>query len=252
MFGSNVTIHDESQNEFGTWKDRRSKFIIEKALRDNASDFVIITSGNAGYSLANYAAKVGMSTTCVVDTKTNPKILHRLSSISKIYEVDLASMYLDSERLINLSRSNEEQVIFDATNLFPEAYEAMLDGYQLNDFEYIVCPVGSGEAFAGISSMLEKRSSTCKLIGVSVAENPSFADKLSMTSPFCINKIEMTVKSRGENALLRLDEISVKKLYREYKDTLLAEPSATVVWGALKTLPSSAKILMINSGRGIF
>ena len=48
-------VQDESMNPYGTWKDRRSEYIVQKALKEGISKLCLITSGNAGYSLARYA-----------------------------------------------------------------------------------------------------------------------------------------------------------------------------------------------------
>jgi threonine synthase len=48
---NNLLVKDESKNPFGTFKDRRSELIIKKTIEEHVNKLVLITSGNAGYSL---------------------------------------------------------------------------------------------------------------------------------------------------------------------------------------------------------
>jgi len=65
----NLFIKDESKNPFGTFKDRRSEFIIQRGVREHVDKFVIITSGNAGYSLVKFAEGTGIKIVNFFDKK---------------------------------------------------------------------------------------------------------------------------------------------------------------------------------------
>jgi len=63
----NLLVKDEGKNPFGTFKDRRSEFIIKRSMDEHVDKLVLITSGNAGYSLARFAEGTNIKVVCVVE-----------------------------------------------------------------------------------------------------------------------------------------------------------------------------------------
>jgi threonine synthase len=69
---STLYLKNEGANPSGSHKDRMSRFIVERALEIGASTVAAASSGNAGVSLAAYAALVGLSCVIVTTPDMNP------------------------------------------------------------------------------------------------------------------------------------------------------------------------------------
>lgn len=247
-----ILIKDESQNPNGTYKDRRSKYIIKKAIEKQVSKLCLITSGNAGYSLAMFARPQGIKVVCIIDTNLNQKIKTRLNKVCyKVIEQNLNKDILNPEKVIAMAREKDDEVIWEVTNGYSEAYEEIIGKLKNDKFDYLVCPVGSGEAFIGLCQGLKKYKHKAKLIGVGVKSNPSMADKLATPwSPYQ-SRIEAALKQGHK--LIRLSEPEVAEIYQSYKDKYECEPSSSVVWAAFgKFNLVGKKVVVINSGKGLF
>lgn len=104
-----ILLQDESLNTFGTWKDRRSKYIVKKALAEGVSKLCLITSGNAGYALAKLAIPKSIDAVSIVDSNISNKIKDTLKNLcTDVIEVDLSKKILKTEEVISLSRVKEE------------------------------------------------------------------------------------------------------------------------------------------------
>ena len=154
----NLYIKDESKNPFGTFKDRRSEFIIQKGFEENVDKFATITSGNAGYSLGKFAKGTGIKIVNFVDKKLKKYIKDELKKVSyKIIEIDLSKKIWAPEEIVTKARENDTEVIWDTTNGFHgyhEGYVRIIEEIQKKGLnpDFIVVPVGSGEAFCGLYS----------------------------------------------------------------------------------------------------
>jgi cysteine synthase len=252
MLNKNVLIKDESSNHYGTYKDRRSRFIVKKALSEHISKLCLITSGNAGYSLAKIAKPKGIKVVCVVDKGLKTTIKDRLKKVCfKLIEYDLSKEILQPEQVIALARENEGELVWDVTNGYSEAYGEIVSEIKDRKFEYLVCPVGSGEAFVGLYDGLTKHKIKCTLIGVGVKECPSIADKLA--TPWTPYKSKISAILKDGHKLIRLTEEEVESAYGANKGKMKCEPSSAVVWAVFDkfNFEPKAKIIIINSGRGL-
>ncbi len=126
-FGCNVFIKDESKNPFGTFKDRRSELILKKAIKEHVDKLVLITSGNAGYSLERFSEMKGIKVISIIDKRLNERIKRRLEKHGKIIEVDLSKKIFTSEDVINLVACNDKEKIWDVTYGFHRAYEKIIE-----------------------------------------------------------------------------------------------------------------------------
>lgn len=248
----NLLIKDESKNPFGTWKDRRSEMIVKKAKHELVNKICLITSGNAGVSLANYANKSDIKVVSVVDLNLKSSIKQKLKKVcSKVIEINLSAKNLKPGELINLVRENKEEIILDATNGYHQAFESIIKEIKNEAPDYLICPVGSGEAFVGFFNGLKKAKLKTKLIGVSPKNNPSFADKLhTLWTPYAA-KIQLTQKNGHK--IIKLSEKEIKSAYSYAKKFMDCEPSSAIIIGALSKLnfKKNDKIIMINSGKGL-
>ena len=123
MKDAHIFVQDESKNKFGTYKDRRSKHIVDLAAKNNIRTLSLITSGNAGYSLAQYARPFCIRVVSIVDKKIKPHIRQKLEEVCyKVQEYDLEHMILESENIIKLAGEGEQEMIWDVTNGYSSAY----------------------------------------------------------------------------------------------------------------------------------
>lgn len=65
-------LKNEGTNPTGSHKDRMSRFVVQRALEIGASTVAAASSGNAGVSLAAYAAYVGLACVIVTTPDMNP------------------------------------------------------------------------------------------------------------------------------------------------------------------------------------
>ena len=248
----NLLVKDESKNPFGTWKDRRSEMIVKKAKHEFVDKLCLITSGNAGFSLAKFANKSHIKIVSIVDINLPLSIKQALKEIyTKIIEVNLSEKILTPEEMIALARENNKEVIWDATNGFHEAYETIIKEIKSESPDYLVCPVGSGEGFVGLFNGLEKVKLKTKLIGVTPESSPSFADKLHTPWTPYSAKIKSILETGHE--IIKLSEDEIRSAFAYAKDLMNCEPSSAVVIGALSKLnfKENDKIVIINSGKGL-
>ncbi len=246
-----ILIKDESKNPFRTFKDRRSELIIREAKEDYVDKLVLITSGNAGYSLSKFSEKTTIKVVCVVDKKLKESIKKVLKdSIHKLIEVDLSKRILKPEEIIFLARENEEEVIWDVTNGFHKAYEKIIDEIKKENPKFIVVPVGSGEAFVGLYNKIKQLKMKTKLIGIGTKNKNSFADKLS--TPWIPYKSKIQSILKEGNKIIKLNEEEIKDCYKKFKRLVDCEPSSAVVFSFLNKIKLNSKVILINSGKGLF
>lgn len=77
---SSVRLKLEAANPTGSHKDRMSRFVVQRALHIGASTVAAASSGNAGVSLATYAASAGLHSVIVATADIDPHWRHRITS----------------------------------------------------------------------------------------------------------------------------------------------------------------------------
>ncbi len=249
---ANLLIKDESKNPFGTWKDRRSEIILNKAKDEQVDKLVLITSGNAGYSLAKFSQNSGIKIICIVDKDLKKTIKDKLKQYSKIIEMNLSEKILKPKEVISLAREKDEEVIWDVTNKFHRGYEKLIEEVKEANPNFIILPMGSGEAFVGFYNGIKKHKLNTKLVGVGVKDKwHSYADKLH--TPWTPYKSKIRSILKEGHKLIKLDEEEIKKAHKQNSTILDTEPSSSVVFGALPKLKidRNNKIILINSGKGL-
>src|SRR3989344_2084744 len=230
LFGYNLYIKDESRNPFGTYKDRRSELIIKKARKNKIKKLVIISSGNACYSLARFTKGSKIQLVCIVDIKIKKKI----------------------KKIINLARERRDERILNVSTGFHQTGMDIIKELKNEKPDYVIVPIGSGETFVGLYYGIKKYGLKTILIGVGVKNKiKSFADKLHTIHTPYQNEIKKIVK-KG-NKLILLNEKEVREAYDKFKKMVKCEPSSAVVLGAFKKIKfkKEDKIIVINSGKGV-
>ncbi|MES2409118.1 MAG: PLP-dependent lyase/thiolase [Patescibacteria group bacterium] len=247
----NIYIKDESKNPYGTHKDKRSEYIVKRAKEEGVGKLCLITSGNGGFSLAKYASLEGIKVVSIIDKNLKESIKSKLKEVCSVVEVDLSSQIYKPEEIIALSRERDDEVIWEVTNGFPAAYKDLIKEIKDRRFDYIICPVGSGETFVGLYLGLKEFKFDAKLIGVGVKEYPSFADKLG--TPWTPYKEKMEEILKEGHSIIRLTEEEVHKVFNDYQEVCVLEPSSAVVWAGLEKLQigDDKQVVILNSGRGI-
>lgn len=248
----NTYLFDESENEHGTTKDRRNRMIMEEAQRLHVDKLVLITSGNNGYSLAQMARDTGIKVVCVVSRRLDEEMKALLRSVAyQVIEMNLDQKILRPEELITVARETDEEVIWDVTNGYEDAYAAITKEIerQLKP-DYIVCPVGSGGLFIGLVEGARLYVPKTKIIGIGTREaHQSYADKLSTPWTPYARAIENAAK--GGHVVYRLSEQQIKDVFKKYKHYGRFEPSSAVVFAAFDVHPfkQSDTVVLINSGK---
>ena len=246
----NLFIKDESKNPFGTYKDRRSELIISEALKHDIDKLVLITSGNAGFSLARFAMGSRIKVICIVDENIPYGPYERLKSVCyKVIKIDLSNCIVSSEELISLAKEEENDHVWDVTNGMDESYESIIEEIRGENPDFLITPIGSGEAFLGMLSGIEKYQLQTTLVGVTPKNNPSFADKLCAVWTPYRDRIE-SISRTGRHRLIRVEEKDIKETYSLVKEYIKCEPSSAIVFSVLHQFTNNRenKIILINSG----
>jgi len=253
----NLFIKDESKNPFGTFKDRRSEYIIKSGINEHINKFVIITSGNAGYSLAKFAEGTNIKIINFVDRKIKKSIKNELKGVSyKVIEIDLSKKIWTPEEMMAIARENDTEVVWDAIDGiydYQKGYIKIIEEIKNKKPNFIIVPVGSGEAFCGLYEGIKKFKLKTELIGVGVkAKWHSFADKLY--TPWTPYESKMRAIQKEGHKIIRLNETEVKQMWKEFKNVIDCEPSAAVVFSVFSKIKfkKEGKIILINSGKGLF
>src|SRR3989344_4588187 len=250
---SKVYIKDESNNAYGTIKDRRSYDIFQEANRLRVDKLVLITSGNNGYSLSQFAKGSPVKVVCIVDKNINQEIKIKLKkAVYQVLELNLEHKILRPEELIAFSREKEDEVIWDVTNGYEENYNDIVDeiAQKIPYPNYIVVPVGSGGIFLGIAQGLERKGAKTKVIGIGTQNTSySFADKLS--TPWTPYSRALEHYEKIGHSTYRLTEQEIKETYNKFKNIITCEPSSSVVFAALEKhhFKSTDTIVFLNSGK---
>jgi len=252
IYGKDFWIKDESKNPFGTYKDRRSKEIAKLAKKKKINTLALISYGNACYSLSGFIKNSNIKLICIIDRTLKPSIKNILKKCSyKIVEVNLKKKKLTSNDIISLAKENKKDKILEVSNGFSKVYRGIIKEIRKNKPNYIIVPVGSGETFVGLYEGIKKYRLKTKLIGVGVKAD-SLADKLySKYTPYQ-SKIKDILK-KG-NKIIWLNRREVGLAYKKFRKIIRCEPSSSVVFGALRKMKfrENDKVILINSGRGIF
>lgn len=148
---SSLWVKDESRNPTCSFKDRKSAVAISKAVEDGFARVVAATAGNAGSSVAAYAAKAGINSYIfafqgISKAKLAKLLAYRanvfLTNASTGDVLEFTSKVCDAYKLQNCSAASRYNpyVKEGAKTAVFEIYEQM--GGKLPD--WIILPVGGG------------------------------------------------------------------------------------------------------------
>jgi threonine synthase len=259
----NFLIKDESKNQFGTFKDRRNKLVIEKAIEEHVDKLALITSGNAGYSLARLAEGTDIKVVCIVDRTIDVNIKnHLLKHAYNVVEVDLSQKIFQPEDIMERARETRNEVIWDVTNGYHMAFHALVGEIESEDPDFLISPLGSGEAYVGLYEGLKVHGMRTKLIGVGVHglrnnrlelhKGPSVADKLY--TPWTPYKKRIEAILQEGHLYSHCSDEQISSTYRKIRRVISCEPSSAAVFAALPemNIDKSRKVVAVNSGKGVW
>lgn len=245
-------IKDESKNRFGTYKDRRSNYVRTKIIEKNIKHIVIITAGNAGYSIKNICAADDVTIYQIVDNNISSHIKKLLSGKNSIViQTDLSKKIIRMTDYKEIIALDDNTKLWDISNGMHLAYRNIF--YEIaNEFpDLVIVPYGSGEAFYGIYLAIKEMKRSTKVVGVKTKKrSKSIADKLcTIWSPY--DKLLPNIISQG-HYIIELEEEEIKKSYACFSKYVNCEYSSSVVLGALTKIAINkfSRIILVNSGKG--
>jgi threonine synthase len=258
---SNLLVKDESKNPFGTFKDRRNSLAIDKAIEQKVNKVVLITSGNAGYSLARLAEGTGIKVVCVIDSNLNSDIKKSLGKYSyKLVELDLTQRILHTRDVQRLARETSDEEVLDVTNHYDAAFQSIVAEIKDENPDYLVTPLGGGEAFVGLYNGLKKYRLKTTLVGAGVHRlqdhelrlraYPSIADMLY--TPFTPYRKKIISILKEGHIYFHISEKLIKSTYVKVRHFCCCETSSAAAFASLLKINAKekSKIIVVNSGKG--
>lgn len=248
--GSTVLIKDESANRAShTHKDRRSALILEKAFQNKADTLALVTTGDAGYSLAKMAQDIGLRIVTIVGQQCPKRTKDTLEDAGAEVRVADLSEKMTSAHIERLARKMKCEKIMNVTTGFQEAYIAIVDEIAAEQPDVIVVPIGSGELFQGIAKGIRKHNLHTELVGVAVQSKRSAANKLS--TPEYIKQTPIWHAKPG-HSIHFLSEHDVQTGKFNCPKELDAEISAQAVFERIGHYEDSQKkFIVVNAGKGL-
>lgn len=247
-----VFIKDESVNPNGTIKDRRSAVVLREANKYKVDKLVLITSGNNGYSLAQHAIASPVKVICVVNRRIHPSIKRNLETVAyQVIEHNLDHKILRPEEIVAFAREREEEVIWDVTNGYEDAYDSVVEEILRSSTpSHVVVPVGSGGIYMGFLQAVERRKQSAKVIGIgSRSSSVSIADKL--TTPWTPYAKALDYNHGRGHTIYRISEEAVKRAHYRYQNVVPCEPSSSVVFSVFEqhNFGPQDTVVLINTGK---
>ncbi len=258
----NMLIKDESKNRYGSWKDRRLQPIVEGVRRMKPDKVVLITAGNAAYSLARMLEGTPTKVAAIIDRNVSTRIKDKLRSVCfQVIETNLDAR-LEKEERIQLARLSKDEHIIDVTDSYSVGYESIVDEVASVNPAAIVVPVGQGEGFDGVCRGVLKHKLNTVVIGVMpLSQEDTIADKLQSHHTHHVRNIARSMMRlpRGQTQMCAVDESNIAKAYAlaSEEGSTNWEPSSAIVLPIRETLAdlgllhSGRDIIFINSGRGV-
>lgn len=158
---ASLWLKNEATNPTGSHKDRMSAVAVSRAIDIGAKTIVAASSGNAGASLAAYAANVGLK--CVVVTM--PDMSPNWRRAVEFYDAELVATNKSSDRWALVEKNVKSGDWYPVTNFSTPAVGSNLfgvDGYRSIAFELyaqlkgkqatdVIVPTSRGDLVWGIA-----------------------------------------------------------------------------------------------------
>lgn len=278
---NDVYVKNEGQNPTGSFKDRESAVIVEKAKELGYKKVSIVSSGNAALSAAIYANKANIECKCFIPQGTSKAKLQML----KLYNADYHLMKGDYEMIY---RKMIDHPIADYWNITGGQNFFRSEGDKMISYEIwekigvpdmIIVPIGNGALFSSVhKGFLEIKkvglsNKMPKLIGVqiknaapvakalrsgldySILQNVpySVAEGIVARESYSSLKVIKAIKE-GAGDIVEVSENETKSALKEIikKESLTPEPTSAVIYAVLKKINVKNKtIVCIQTGNGM-
>lgn len=156
-FEGEIWLKDETRNPSGSFKDRAISAGISKAIELGARGVVCASSGNAGASVAAYAARAGMGAIIIVPAHTPDGKVTQIAAHGAVLlkvpghysrSYDLAAALAERHGYANLTTTFINPWAVDALKLVGPEIRAQLGG-RVPDM--VLIPTGSGPLVDGVA-----------------------------------------------------------------------------------------------------
>lgn len=274
-------VKDESKNPTGSFKDKESICLVNKAVEWGVDKIFVVSSGNAAVSTAAYAQKAKIQCECLIPSTTSVgkriligfyggKLVEKKGNYEEIYKWAIDSNY-------------------DGWNATPGVNPVKEEGIKIIGFEIweeigvpdvIVVPCGNGTLLYGIyKAFMELQflgliTKLPKLIGVQIkgaaplkaafesskefvglSNIPdSIAEGIVARESYSSPKVMMALKdTSGE--VVEVDDVETVVAMKEImnEESLIPEPTSAVVYAAIKKMQIDIdlKIVLIQTAGGM-
>ena len=258
----------------GSFKDRGTTVMMSALKAAGIGEIVEDSSGNAGASVAAYAARAGIQATIYVPD---------YASRGKIAQIEAFGAHIvrvkgTREDTQQAALSRAEELVYASHQWNPYFLEGMKTvAYEICEQmnwqppNTVVIPVGSGSLYYGaykgflhlkqsgiiddIPQMIGVEPELCspvydELHGIQKACGKSLAEGLLVEHPPRLTEIVNVVRNYGDIILVTEGEI-LRGLKRAVNMGLYIEPTSAVVFAALEKIQVREKVVLILTGSGL-
>ena len=171
-FTGEIWLKDETRNPSGSFKDRLVSAAISKAIELGAKGVVCASSGNAGASVAAYAARAGIGATIVVPAHTPAGKVTQIAAYGAILllveghysrSYDLAAALAERHGFANLTTTFINPYAVDALKLVGLELMRQLGGAAPT---HVLVPTGSGPLVKGVVQGFAEMGARPKAVAV--------------------------------------------------------------------------------------
>jgi threonine synthase len=273
----------EGQNPTGSFKDRGSVIEIAKAIKYQAKQIVVASTGNMAASISAYAAAAGIPCQVVIPKNTpRTKLAQSLFYGAKIQEV--SGGYDEASLLATqIATTNNFYLAgdysFRAEGQKSQAYE-IIEQLNFKAPDWVIVPVGNGTNFYAIWKgfkelfQLKKIRSLPKMLGVQTESfdavyrhfkhipanqpaSPTVATAIAVKKPTDLSRaLAAVTESKGDLISIPDQSILPAQLELARSETLLVEPSSATVLVALQSavsreiISSTSTVVCLITGHG--
>ncbi len=281
---------DGSGNPFGTFKDRKARYIAKMLAPTNEFYAAAMTSGNFGYSLAVMLRAIDIKTILLVPTDMDTKKIQVLGRNAIIVPLEFENRFYDSDNFEKIAAKAARvppECVIDVTNFVISPYDAIFTelDWQLRKrnetLDYLVLVGGGMELFmAGLLHYMNGGAvgGKKKIVCVTTDNPDSVAEMLYakyrpvLFQPHdggfiieggkCTQEQALWIKEytqgfHGNFRVVSVDDSDILEAYAWYqnvsKDTgSSAEPSAAAAFAGLKRIRPKPyeTVVVINTGDG--
>lgn len=258
----------------GSFKDRGTTVMMSALSREGITAIVEDSSGNAGASVAAYAARAGISAEIFVPGYASRGKLSQIEA----FGAEICKVPGTREDAKKAALRKAKKVFYASHQWNPYFLEGMKSvAYEIAEqFDWdvpttVVLPVGSGSLYYGVYKgfchLYESGIINCipRLLGVQTEyctpiyselhdytpkPGKSVAEGLLVEHPPRLKEIVAVVRKYGDIVLVSEEEI-VAGLKKAFRLGLFIEPTSAVVMAAVEKLSPKGKTVAVLTGNGL-